>query len=87
MRKVYKYVLASDNMRFELPVGAEFCSASMQAGLPVLYFLVDAEEERTEKHYIAAIPTGQPVPGFMWFLATVVSTNGLVWHIFDGGNV
>lgn len=74
----------------DLPVNAEVLSAGMQLDEMVVWVLVDpitADEVPTETRRLIVANTGENVPGFpidARFLGTLTTSNGIVWHVWDG---
>lgn len=95
MHKVYKYPITQDNIIHEnitLPRNAIILSVICQNNLPVLYCLVDPEEEWTEDHTIIVAGTGWEIDketvnkitrNNLKFLGTIQQYEGqLIWHIW-----
>lgn len=90
--KIYKY---------EMPVGVEFTltlpspfsilsAISQSPGMLSLYCCTmpeDTPEIKTWDRRFIAIVTGEQVPAFTDFIATVIDASGpgLIWHLFEIG--
>lgn len=95
--RVWKFTLPPPNNTFrawvDLPASARPFSVGLQDGVMVVWALCDPEQEieldmqvTGPRRFIVA-NTGQDIPGFpdsAKFLGTVTTSNGIVWHIWDG---
>lgn len=95
MYRIYKYPITQKNVEQEsitLPYGASILSATCQNNIPVLYCLIDPEEDRTEDRTIIVKGTGWNIDketidlityyNFN-FLGTIQQYDGeLIWHIW-----
>lgn len=86
-KKVFKYpVDVQYEQVLKLPLHSEILHVDEQNGEPVLWALVNPEEQRTEERRIRIYGTGHPIPEAdklqyvnTWFLAR----KQLVWHVFE----
>lgn len=84
---VYKYALTSWTVFREVPRGACVLSAGVQGDSVVVWLLVDPDE-RPVSRALAYFATGYELSDLFedaQFVGTVQLANGLVWHVFDGG--
>ncbi|MGY4876048.1 DUF7352 domain-containing protein [Bacillus licheniformis] len=85
MNCVWKYKLDHMVQKVELPVGAKILSAVIQDGHVVVYAFVNSNEEKKETVEFVTQSTGESsverLNEYM-FLDTVMTANGLVFHIF-----
>jgi hypothetical protein len=75
----------------DVPVSSEFLSVGLQGeDEPFVWALVDpvaADEIPPEMRRLVVANTGGNVPEFpvsARFLGTVTTSNGIVWHVWDG---
>ncbi len=71
--------------KVELPVGAKILSAVIQDGHVVVYAFVNSDEEKKETVEFVTQSTGESSVERLneyTFLDTVMTANGLVFHIF-----
>jgi len=88
MNTIYKYKLKQQELQYvELPLGAKILTAQ---GLGVhvwVWALVEAEQKKKERRWIAMYKTGEPIQvkiEELVFLNTVQFEDGaLVLHIFE----
>jgi hypothetical protein len=45
---------------------------------------IGGDEYQSRQVDIFIVGTGHPMPGFINFLGTVITPNGLVWHVWEG---
>lgn len=83
MRKVYKYPVGDAGGVIETHRGAEPLHVGEQDGRLTLWLRVDTAEPIVGRWIITA-PTGATV-GVVPHLGTVLLSDGLVCHVFDGG--
>lgn len=83
MNIIYKYPLTGVQTILDLPIGARVLTVQMQGDTPVLWALIDQDEDITAKRIFLSINTGVSfeTPGVWAYLSTVTSDNGIVWHI------
>lgn len=89
MRTIYKYEICyaayGDSINeIDVPVGAAFLKLARQRDKICAWFVVDSEQEQTEKITWYQIGTGHEIyPGANHYVDSVVCDDyGLVWHIF-----
>jgi hypothetical protein len=88
--RVWKFVVPRVDIEtgeslVEMPDSAQILSAGLQVGEVVVWASV-THEVPLRKRRILVINTGTPASAFPGrFIATVTSSNGIVWHIFDRG--
>lgn len=74
----------------DVSVHSEFLSVGIQNDAMFVWALVDpisADEIPPEMRRLIVANTGMDVPGFpvdARFLGTLTTSNGIVWHIWDG---
>ncbi len=89
MTKIFKYQINLDDTTL-MHAGAKIVHVAEQAGGLYVWAHVDPDAQEVDRSLIVA-PTGGHVPlsgrNVSPFprIGTVVMKNGLVWHIFDGG--
>ena len=70
----------------KMPKGARILSCQMQGEFPAIWALVNKQEPKEDRHFIA-IGTGNeigiPSPDKLKFIGTVQTGGGLVHHIFE----
>ena len=95
--RVWKFALTeptpTGRVFVDLPASARPFTVGLQDGTIVVWALCDPEQEieldmqvTGPRRFIVA-NTGQEIPGFpdgARFLGTVTTSNGIVWHIWDG---
>lgn len=88
--KVYKYDIPGEGVQhITMPTGAEILSVGWQDGKPVIWCRVDCHAPRVV-HAIALArtgPGGAPPPSARFVGTLVHPMLGMVWHVFDGGEV
>lgn len=96
MKTIWKYPLVSGASIIEVPAGAQFLHADMQATVPgaspigatpTLWYLVDPAQPK-ERKTIVIVGTGDQLharEGTLEHLGTVLTPDGgtYVWHIFE----
>lgn len=82
---IHKYKVPSPICTMDLPAKGRFLSVGMQGDEIVLWYLDG--EFGTLKSQILCFNTGQALPDDVMsyvYLGTVTSSNGIVWHVFEG---
>ena len=84
MKTVYKYSLGIEGQITEIKDWIiEILSIQTQDGWPVLWAIVDTENEEEEPFQIYCYGTGWPLPNeYGHYLGTATDCNGYVWHYF-----
>lgn len=90
--KVFKYKLRPVAVLFvEMPVSAQILSVGVQDDEIVLWALLPNSDSPTRPRSISVVGTGWVIPNHIdlrTFIGTVqIPSNGLVFHVFDGGFV
>jgi hypothetical protein len=84
---VYKYPFAiQDRVTVRLPRNADILHiGEQQFGELCVWALVDPDAPPTVERYFRVFGTGHAVPDDVELdhLTTIISANGLVWHIFE----
>jgi hypothetical protein len=85
---IWKYTLMPGESQLEFPSGATILSVQLQREVPVVWALVDPDEETREARTFVTCPTGERFDvesdKRMSFLGTVQRRGGtFVWHIFE----
>lgn len=88
MKTIYKYPLTVGIGWLPMPKGAEIISCASQFDIPVLYALVDPDEQAFEDRRIAVMMTGEslssPAPTTATFLGTCMLESGaFAVHVFE----
>jgi hypothetical protein len=96
-RHVFKYPVPMPNETgrafIDVPTDAEILSVGLQNDQMVVWALSDPDYEPEEGYEAVGMVrlivanTGQEIPGFpegARFLGTVTTSNGTVWHVWDG---
>lgn len=84
---VWKFTLQPWALYHDLPDEAEIVSAGAQGEDIVIWAVCDDQAPKVER-MVFAHPTGVPLPSEgdeALFVATVQRPDGLVFHVFDGG--
>jgi hypothetical protein len=86
-KSIWKFPLEiKGTVKVEMPEGAEILSLQMQEDVPTIWALVDPKARRENREF-EIHGTGFPVyPDVMIekvFLATVQTSNGYVYHVFQ----
>jgi hypothetical protein len=84
---IWKFELRRWTIFLAVPQGARVLSAGAQGGDVVVWALCDPDAPKVRR-LLAATPTGPPLPRAFHdaaFVATVQMADGLVFHVFDGG--
>ena len=87
MRKIFKYEIPiEDEFELELPKGAQVLTFQIQYGKPVIWAIIDPEEDISEKINFRLFGTGHPIKKNvigLSYIGTAQMANGqLVWHLF-----
>lgn len=85
MRKIYKYELPVDGGIITIKQSIiKILSIQEQNGIPVMWAIVDPDNEAVEPLEITAIGTGWELPtGLDDYLGTAQDEFGFVWHYFS----
>lgn len=87
MKKIYKYPLnITDTQEIEMPSGSIILKGGEQFGELFIWSIVDPESELIESRTICIFGTGNELPYNInrhRYIDTIISENGLVWHIFE----
>lgn len=87
-RVIYKYELRPWTLFLDVPKGATVLSVGTQEPESIVaWLLVDPDAPRVSR-MLAALPTGVELPYAYegtTFVGTVQMADGLVFHVFDGG--
>lgn len=85
MRKIYKYELPVDGGIITIKQCIiKILSIQEQYGIPVMWAIVDPDNEAVEPLEITAIGTGWELPtGLDNYLGTAQDEHGFVWHYFS----
>lgn len=86
MRTIHKYAIPiEDSFSFSMPIGARILAFQTQNGRPVLWALVDTEND-TERRKFVIRGTGNPILSEAVDSDVHIGTiqkDGLVWHLFE----
>ena len=83
--KIWKYPLeVSDAQRVNMPAGAKLLCIQVQRGVPMLWALVNSENE-VEPRFLLTVGTGHRCPGGLGsYVGTYQIDSGfLVFHVFE----
>lgn len=85
MRKIYKYELPVDGGIITIKQCIiKILSIQEQNGIPMMWAIVDPDNEKIEPLEIVAIGTGWELPmGLEDYLGTAQDEYGFVWHYFS----
>ncbi len=85
MKTVWKYELEITDFQVrEMPVGAEMLHVADQYGKLALWARVDPDAPKASRAiFIRGTGHGE-IADFWPYVGTVVSSDTLVWHVFDG---
>lgn len=86
-RLIWKFELRPWSIFIDVPKGATLLSAGAQGESIVVWARCNPNAPKVSR-LVAAHPTGGPLPPALEtaeFLATVQMADGLVFHVFDGG--
>jgi hypothetical protein len=84
---VYKYPLRPWSIFLDIPQGARILSCGAQGSEVVVWVLCDPDAPRVGR-IVAGHPTGVKIPPALKdaeFVGTAQMDDGLVFHVFDGG--
>lgn len=81
MKTIFKYELNVHDVILKLPLGAEILNVQLQNGKPVLWALVNPENELVDRS-ICIVGTGWDVKGNMQYINTYMD-GYFVWHVFE----
>jgi hypothetical protein len=85
MSEVWKFPLALiDNQVVAMPEGSDLLHVGEQYGTLTLWARVTPTGQREVDRLIIVRGTGHPIFA-QPHVGTVLMPNGLVWHVFDGG--
>lgn len=87
--QIWKFWLEIPNQPVEMPQGAIVLDAAIVDGKMYVWALVDTGVKKVQRD-IRVYNTGRDVPSYMTgrkFIRTLIATSGIVWHVFDGGEV
>lgn len=83
MQTIYKYAINPGKFTLDLPGRANFLSVGMQETGPQMWFEVEPDLPKTQRHF-TAVPTGGEVPHPRKYLGTVHGVEGwMVFHIYE----
>lgn len=86
---IWKFELRPWSIFIDVPQGATLLAVGAQGAGVVAWFRCDPESPKMARH-VAAYPTGVPLPkacADAEYVGTVQMQDGLVFHVFDGGEV
>jgi hypothetical protein len=82
MKTVYKFKLSNE---VELPKDAEVLKIAIQHGIPMMWVLLNLDEEIKVQRHFHKFGTGHNIPDELVYIDTY--TEGVfVWHIFESIN-
>jgi hypothetical protein len=84
---IWKFTLRPWSAFLDMPRAAQLLSAGAQGDDVVVWAAVDPNAERVQR-VVTAVPTGHRLPPIVTgggFVGTVQMDDGLVFHVFDGG--
>ena len=85
VRQIWKYRIPGPGMEVDMPQGATPLCVQLQRGKPTLWAEVDPAAKKVKRKF-NIVGTGQLYPYDA--VGSYVGTwllDGLVWHLFDGG--
>lgn len=83
MKTVFKYAFSHPaGDVFEVPVGAQFLHAGIQAGVPCVWFEVDETQTLKYRRTFVLVGTGVRVPESSEHRGTVLQ-GAFVWHFYE----
>lgn len=85
MKRIFKYkVRAEETFKIDLPASAEVLSVQVQRGKPMLWCLLDDEEERVPREFVVC-GTGKEakVDGCLFVGTFQLPEYELVFHLFE----
>ncbi len=85
-QRIFKYPVEDNGGFADMPEGAVVLSVGEQLGTLTAWCLVDTDK-RTVSRQFNVYGTGWNVSGVdpETYIGTVQMADGLVWHVFDGG--
>ena len=85
--KIFKYPFdIVDVFYLDIPVGAQFLSAQIQNGKPVMWFLVRPWMPKVQREFFVH-GTGNPVDSFHpWRHLATIQDGPMVWHLMEHGD-
>ena len=81
MKTVFKYELQGKDVILKLPLGAKILNVQLQNDRPVLWALVNPENELVDRS-ICIVGTGWDVEDNMEYINTYME-GYFVWHVFE----
>jgi hypothetical protein len=84
---IWKFPLRAWSIFLDMPKGAQILSAGAQGDDVVVWAECDPDAPKVSR-MVAAAPTGHPLPPAYDgadFIGTAQMADGLVFHVFDGG--
>lgn len=84
MQTIWKYqVEFNDLFQVSMPKSAEVLSVQIQNGAPVMWAIVNPDEEKRIRTFRLS-RTGHPISGKLIFIDTFqIEDEGLVFHLFE----
>lgn len=87
MEAIHKWAFhVAERTIVEMPLGSRLLTVQEQHGYLTLWAEVDPAQPMVD-HMLMVRGTGHKPPDKASYLATVQMTDGLVWHIYDGGEI
>lgn len=84
---IHKHTLRFDEDTIPIGPSAVFLSAGVQGEDDIVVWYVENDEERPDPYtggrQVRAINTGRGVFEDEKYIATVTTSNGVVWHVFE----
>jgi len=88
-KRIFKYKLnIIDSQYIPMPQGSQILSVKEQNGTLNIWAIVDINNDNIKNRWFYIFGTGNEFDISLddaKFIGTVVMSNGLVWHVFDGG--
>lgn len=86
MKKIHKkYLKEVGKQSFLLPYNSEIVKIGEQQGVLCVWYMFDEKDiENCVKRVLNIYGTGHEISPDDRYLETVIRTNGLVWHVFEG---
>ena len=85
MRTIFKYPIAMlERTTLHIPKGAKLLCVAEQNGAWFLWAEIDTSKLPTKRE-IVIVGTGQPMlkDAAMWYIGTIHTSGGYVWHVFE----
>lgn len=81
---VYKVELPEPGQpkQYAMTYGFIIRLVALQNHKPMLWFEVTVEEQSRTKIEVIGVGTGWPVDTEFWYLGTIITESGLVWHYY-----